>query len=238
VITREFDGFAAQKNWALKSLPIDTEWILLLDADESLTLELGSEIQGVIATPQQNAGFYINRHFVVMGRTLRHCGYYPSWNLRLFRTGQARYEERAVHEHMLVGGAVGYLRGEMRHEDLRGVHHFLAKHNQYSTLEAREEVASEAQGRELLAARLWGSPLERRRALKRLVRRMPCRPLARFCWMYFIRLGILDGVVGFRFCRLLAEYEYHIVLKKLEMARPRSLDPMRVNQSGWLPRGL
>jgi glycosyltransferase involved in cell wall biosynthesis len=222
VVQRKFDGFAAQKNWALANLPIETEWVLLLDADESLTPELAAEIERTATTPQQNAGFYVNRHFVVMGRVLRHCGYYPSWNLRLFRTGLARYEERAVHEHMLVDGPVGYLRAEMRHEDLRGMHHFLAKHNEYSTLEAREELASEAAGRELLPARLWGSPLERRRALKRLARRMPFRPLARFCWMYFLQAGFLDGIAGYRFCRLLGQYEYHIILKKREMAQADS----------------
>ena len=71
-----------------------------------------------------------------MDRPIRHCGYYPSWNLRLFKRGTARYEERAVHEHMLLEGRAGYIREPMIHWDRRGLDYYTSKHNEYSTLEA------------------------------------------------------------------------------------------------------
>ena len=82
-------------------------------------------------------GFYVNRYFIFLGKRIRHCGYYPSWNIRFFRRGKAVYEQRDVHEHMLVDGKVGFLKHDMEHDDRRGIEYYIAKHNHYSTLEAR-----------------------------------------------------------------------------------------------------
>src|SRR6476646_9277572 len=140
VVQHAWEGYAAQKNWALDNLPFESGWILILDADESVSDSLRAEIEGLVAKPidsVREAGFYLNRVFIFMGRQIRHCGYFPSWNLRLFKRGKARYEDRMVHEHMIVAGPTGYLKHLLLHEDRRGLEHFFAKHNRYSTLEAR-----------------------------------------------------------------------------------------------------
>src|SRR5207344_479734 len=111
------------KNWALDNLPFESPWVLILDADESVSTELRDEISALVSRTSDSvpeAGFYINRVFIFMGRQIRHCGYFPSWNLRLFKRGKARYEQRPVHEHMILHGREGYLRGLMSHEDRRG----------------------------------------------------------------------------------------------------------------------
>ncbi|MBC8105110.1 MAG: glycosyltransferase family 2 protein, partial [Anaerolineae bacterium] len=141
VVHHDWEGYAAQKNWALDNLPFESPWVLILDADESVSTDLRAEITSLVSrTPDSvpEAGYYINRVFIFMGREIRHCGYFPSWNLRLFKRGKARYEQRMVHEHMLVSGPTGYLKNLLLHEDRRGLEHFFAKHNRYSTLEARE----------------------------------------------------------------------------------------------------
>lgn len=220
-VFHEWCGFAAQKNWALDHLPIATPWVFILDADEAVTPEL-RRILTTIATADAcpENGFHINRHFIFLGKKIRHCGYYPSWNIRFFRRGKARYEERAVHEHMVVDGSVGYLEGDMEHNDRRGMEYYIAKHNQYSTLEA-EEMFKVLTGRSRAADESsLGGPLGKRRWVKQRVwPRLPMRWAIRFLYMYVLRLGFLDGRVGFHFCLFLAGYEHWIQMKLSDMLR-------------------
>jgi len=217
-------GYAKQKNWALDNLPFESDWAFIVDADEIVLPELREELLAVAAKDPQTvpeAGFYINRYFIFLGKRIRHCGYYPSWNLRFFKRGKARYEEREVHEHMLVDGPEGYLKGHMEHNDRRGLEEYMAKHNKYSTLEAREiyRVMTGASAKsEHLDAKLFGSGLQRRRWIKHhLYPKLPCKWLFRFLWMYVLKLGFLDGVTGFRFCLFIAAYEMLIGLKLVEL---------------------
>ncbi|HYF15607.1 MAG TPA: glycosyltransferase [Phycisphaerales bacterium] len=224
VVVRPWLGYARQKNWALDNLPLSTDWVFILDADEAITPELRDEMLAIARRPAAEetvAGFYVNRLTHFMGAPIRHCGYYPSYNLRLFKRGKARYEEREVHEHMMVDGPTGRLRHDMLHEDRRGLEHFIAKHNRYSTLEARElqKTLKGQSGHELPS-------LERgirlRRWLKRnVLPRLPFSGIWRFFYMYVLRLGVLDGAAGLRFCVLLAMYDTFISLKLAEL---RSID--------------
>ncbi len=224
VVVRPWLGYAKQKNWALENLPIQTDWVFILDADELLLPELRDEISAISSRPADEvpeSGFYINRYFIFLGKRIKHCGFFPSWNLRFFKLGKARYEERDVHEHMVVDGPEGFLKGLMEHNDRRGLETYMAKHNKYSTLEAKEIFALEdenSHARESIDARLFGNPLQRRRWIKHYVYpKTPAKWLARFVWMYFFRLGFLDGLAGFRFCLFMSTYELLIYLKLEEM---------------------
>jgi glycosyltransferase involved in cell wall biosynthesis len=217
-----WEGYARQKNWGLDNLPITTPWVFILDADEAITPELRDELTRVASEDKcPENGFYINRFFVFLGKRIRHCGFYPSWNLRFFRRGKARYEDREVHEHMTVDGAVGYLKHDMEHNDRRGLADYIAKHNKYSTLEAREMYRVErAQAAGGIKYSFWGGPIERRRWIKhKLWPKLPARWVIRFLYMYGLKLGVLDGVTGFHFCLFLASYEHQITLKLAEMRR-------------------
>jgi len=228
-VYHSWEGYARQKNWGLDNLPVETDWIFILDADEEITPQLRQELLAISAgrTLTDKAGFYVNRHFVWQGRKIRHCGYYPSWNLRFFRKGKARYEERAVHEHMIVDGPVGYLKGEMRHEDRRGRDYIWQKHLKYAELEAREMLKTTngivAEG---LKPSFFGNSLERRRAIKeRVWPYLPARWLFRFVYMYFIKLGFFDGAAGLDMCIFMTRYEKEIAKKfsQLEKGSPSSL---------------
>jgi glycosyltransferase involved in cell wall biosynthesis len=219
-------GYAKQKNWALDQLGFESDWVCIIDADEVVLPELRDELLAISGRPvgeTAEAGFYINRYFIFLGHRLRHCGYYPSWNLRLFKRGKARYEEREVHEHMLVDGPEGYLKGHLEHNDRRGLEVYMAKHNRYSTLEAREihaVMTGTASASQHLDARFFGNALERRRWIKHvLYPRLPAKWLARFVWMYVLKLGFLDGLTGLRFCLFIAAYELLIGLKLIELRR-------------------
>ena len=222
VVEHAWEGYARQKNWGLDNLPFESPWVFILDADEAITPQLRDEIARICAKPiheVEQAGFYVNRYFVFMGKRIRHCGYFPSWNLRLFKRGAARYEERAVHEHMILNGPDGHLRGLMSHDDHRGLEYYAAKHNRYSTLEAATLYQSDKNGPGVEGS-LWGNAIQRRRYLRtRIYPRLPAKWLWRFIWMYFIRLGILDGLVGLRFCLFISSHELLTSLKLAELKR-------------------
>jgi glycosyltransferase involved in cell wall biosynthesis len=226
VVVQPWLGYARQKNWALANLPIQTDWVFILDADEAISPQLRDEILLISrgdASQHRVAGYYVNRLTYFLSHPIRHCGYFPSYNLRFFKRGKARYEEREVHEHMIVDGPTSRLRHLMLHEDRRGLEHLIAKHNRYSTLEARELTRERVlrKGEDV-------GPLERgiatRRWLKRnVLPRLPFTALWRFLYMYIIKLGILDGATGFRFCLFLAAYDLFISLKMTEL-RAAGLD--------------
>ena len=228
VVSKEWLGYARQKNWALDTLAIEAPWILILDADESVTPELRERLLAIAARPVaevQESAFHVNRYFVFLGGVIRHCGYYPSWNVRFLKRGRARYEEREVHEHMVADGPVGFVHADLEHNDRRPLEHHIAKHNRYSSMEARAIFAERSSVSQGLPARFFGGPLERRRWIKRYVYpRLPAKFAFRFLWMYLLKLGFLDGVTGWRFCLFISAYELQIEQKLVEL-RLRSSAP-------------
>jgi glycosyltransferase involved in cell wall biosynthesis len=224
----DFNGtWPKKKNWALESLPFKNDWVFILDADEVLPAEAAEELTSVIANAGAIAGYWINRRFMFMGRWLRHA-YYPNWNLRLFRHSLGRYEkltdadtqsgDNEVHEHVIVQGPTGRLRCEMDHYAFPSVEVFVEKHNRYSNWEARVSADRRLRGS---AAAIRSGPVERRRKLKLLSQRLPCRPLLRFLYIYFWQKGFLDGREGYYFARLHAMYEFLSVAKTYELTRTK-----------------
>lgn len=225
VVQRTFDNFASHKNWAISHVEFRHEWILILDADERITPELAHEIQALLTSSPRENGFYVARQNWFAGHWIRHGGWYPNWNLRLFRRGKAQYEPRIVHEHMVVEGEAGFLKNPLVHYDYKGIERYIERHNTYSSMEA-VEVFRTLHGKKesnTLKGLLWARGPERRRFLKNLAYRyLPARSFLKFLWMYIIQLGFLDGRAGFRYCLLHSIYEYQISLKLLELSDPKS----------------
>jgi glycosyltransferase involved in cell wall biosynthesis len=218
-----------KKNWALQNAPIRNDWILIVDADEWIVPELAQEIAAAVQSDQA-IGYYINRRFMFMGAWLRHCGYYPSWNLRLIRRGRGEYEkltdvgdtasgDNEVHEHIVPDGPVGHLKHDMLHFAFPDIATFVEKHNRYSNWEAAVQLRAQSGGGPSGASA--EKDLNMRRRLKTLSRRMPFRPTLRFFYSYVLKRGFLDGRRGFIFCRLLAMYEFLSVAKFVEMRARR-----------------
>jgi len=223
VVEHAFEDYAKQRNFALDRLPITSEWILFLDADEWLPDQIKQEISRVIESDPVQNGFFLNRRFIWMGAWIRR-GYYPSWILRLFRRGKGRCEDRAVNEHMIVEGATGHIASDFIHEDRKGVDAWIAKHNGYATREAlellREPLATD---RHAVEPRLFGPQAARKRWLReRIWNRMPplVRPFFFFVYRYILRGGFLDGKAGFTFHFLQALwYPLLIDIKYLEFRK-------------------
>jgi glycosyltransferase involved in cell wall biosynthesis len=218
VVDHEWEGYARQKNWALSTLPIETEWVLFLDADERLTESGRAEIRTAVARPDVD-GFYIARENIVLGRRLRHAWWYPDYQMRVFRKNCGHYEDRLVHEHVVIDGKTDYLKHPLIHENLKGIDAWMQRHIRYARLEAEEMLKTRGQRTNgSIGASFRGNRAERRRALKtRLWYRLPMRPAIRFVWMYFVKRGFLDGRSGLAYCQLVAAYEALIDANLLEL---------------------
>jgi len=223
VVQFQWNGkFPKKKNWALQNVPWKNEWVLILDADERILPELAAEIQAELKSPRAD-GYFINRRFIFLGQWIRHCGYYPSWNLRLFRHPLGRYEtvqttdtasgDNEVHEHVVLKGKIASLQNDMLHYAYPDIYTWVEKHNRYSNWEAEVEVNGPGAGNE---GKAIGSNLSARRQLRVWSRRLPFRPALRFFYSYILKRGFLDGRAGYMFCRLLATYEMLNVFKARE----------------------
>ncbi len=219
VMQRHFDNFAGHKNWALDNLPINNHWIFFLDADERLTPELRDEIARVILSDVSANGYYVARRNIFMGRWIRHAGMFPDWQLRLFRRGKGRYEERIVHEHVVIDGTTGYLTNPLEHHDFKGLERWFDRHNRYTSMEAIEmRRVLDGDRSQRIASTLMSRGPERTRLIKEFAYRyLPCRAFFVFIWMYLIRGGFLDGRIGFRYCMLKTFVDYQTSLKLIEL---------------------
>lgn len=214
VVENKFLGYAGQKNWGLDNLPWNGKWVFILDADERITPELRAELLKTINDPASADGYFVNRVVLFMGTAVRHGGLYPSWNLRFFRRGKCRYEDRSVHEHMVCDGPTRYLKEEMLHIRSESTHEWIRKHIRYADLESDEWVKLKyGQEAGASAEKLFTRTMKYRQYLRREVwPRTPFKPLLRFVYMYFLRLGILDGKAGRHMALMMAVYEYIIEL--------------------------
>ena len=214
VVEHKFENYSRQKNWGLDNLPFTGKWIFILDADERITPELSREIKKIAVANPDQIGYFVNRVVIMMGREIRHGGLYPSWNLRFFQRGLCRYEDRAVHEHMVADGPTGYCKHLMLHIRRESISEYLTKHIRYADLESDEWVKMRmGEGKEARAGRLFRDILKYRLWLRRDIwPRTPMRPLIRFLYMYIWKLGFLDGKPGWHLAMLMASYEYMIGL--------------------------
>ncbi len=135
VFQHPFQNFAQQRNAALDA--VDSDWVFFVDADERGTPELAAEIRRVIQDASRS-GWWVPRHNHIFGRVIRHAGWYPDYQLRLLRHGQARYDpKREVHEIVILDGEEGYLENPLIHYNYNTVAQFVERQNRYTDYEAK-----------------------------------------------------------------------------------------------------
>ncbi len=184
VYTDKWLGFGAQKN--LCQSRAKNQWIFNIDADERAAPGLGEEITRVLAGGSV-LGYYVPRKNYFGDKWIRHCGWYPDLNLRLYRKDAGRFSERAVHEAVVVEGPTGRLTTPLIHRTYSGVEDYLKRMERYSCL-AAEEMHKE--GRRAGATDLL------------------LRPLFTFVKMFVLRKGFLEGSTGLTLSMLYARYTY------------------------------
>jgi glycosyltransferase involved in cell wall biosynthesis len=205
VVVHPFETHARQWAWALEHLPIQTDWVLGLDADQRLTPELRAAIVSAIApgAPEGgDVGYYVNRRQVFRGQWIKHGGYYPKYLLKLFRRSRVRFDDgELVDHHFHVDGPSGHLRGDLIEDNQNEARIFewIEKHNRYARAMAAEEIDRLDRGAP--RGRWFGTADERTARLKSIWVRLPLywRPLGYFLYRYVIRMGFLDGKQGLIF---------------------------------------
>jgi glycosyltransferase involved in cell wall biosynthesis len=237
VVTHAFTTQAEQVNWALESLPIESKWVMRLDADERVTPELARELPvALAAAPGNVTGFEVKRRVYFWGRWIKYGGYYPTWLFRVWCHGTARSEQRWMDEHMVSsGGHILKLRHDIVDENLKGLSFWVDKHNRYADREVRDMLASRA-AREHIDIR--GQAGVRRWLKRNVYGRTPpfVRPFAYWGFRYFVRGGFLDGVPGLVFhfnqalwYRLLVDAKLH----EVELAQSHARNDAELTREGY-----
>lgn len=214
VVQFQWNGqFPKKRNWILRNYKFVTPWVMFLDADELPGPAFWDEVEHVLPTTRYDV-FIVYLYNWFLGRILKHGDI--ARKTAIVRVGAAEYErieesnwstlDMEVHEHIVTRGVVGEIKTPIDHNDKRGLKSYLAKHNEYSSWEAN---------RFLMISDY--TMLTTRQKLK--YRFLQCKwfPLAYFIYIYFIRLGMLDGVSGFYFSILKFCQFYHLQAKIWEL---------------------
>jgi (heptosyl)LPS beta-1,4-glucosyltransferase len=199
VVQRRFDHYAGQRQAALAAT--GAEWVLFVDADERATPELADEVQRVIQGPEP--GWWIPRDNYIFGRLTRHTGWYPDYQLRLFRRAQARYDPaRPVHELVNLNSPTpaGHLHHALIHLNYETVAEFIGKQRAYARYDAGQ---------------LWSSGARAR------PRNFVLQPLRQFYWRWLTLSGWRDGWHGLRLSLLMAYFEWQKYSELRRMNRNR-----------------
>ncbi len=210
-------GYPKKRNWVLQNYHFITPWVLFLDADEHLTDAFYRELSRKLHE-NGHVGFWLSYRNYFLGKMLRHG--VPQRKLALFRVGSGLYEriddrswshlDMEVHEHPVLKGSIGEITAPIDHQDYRGIHHYIERHNDYSTWEAKRFVELR------LRPRMTNSFTERQEFKYRHIERW-WFPMAYFGLTYFIYRGFLDGRPGFVYAVFKSVYFFQVQQKIREI---------------------
>ena len=205
VYENRFVNQAQQFQWAMDNCNVETEWVLRLDADETLDDDLINEIKKFInADGYGHNGAIFHRKHIFLGKWIKHGGRYPLPMLRLFRKGFAHVEQRWMDEHIVLdSGTSTFLKGGFEDNNLNSVSWFIDKHNKYATREVVDimlhrlfpDESSEISSNTSFKIKL------KRFVKEKIYNQLPyfVRPTLYFIYRYLFQLGFLDGSRGFAY---------------------------------------
>jgi len=204
IYQRKFIEHSDQFNWALKNLPIQTQWVMRLDADEYVTDELASELLKFLPNVSSDIqGLYVKREVVFMNKWIKYGGYYPINLLRIWRKDMAFLEDIvSVDQHIVLRkGKKHLLKHNIVDKNRKNLVWWINKHNAYSTREAVYSILENygLESSKKIPIYFFGTQEERKRFLKsNFYLRMPLfiRAFFYFFYRYLFRLGFLDGLEG------------------------------------------
>ena len=203
VIQRPWPGHIAQKNYALSAATHD--WVMCLDADERISQELREEILRELQ--DQSArwdGFHIPRQTFYLGRWIKHGGWYPDHELRLFRRSKGQWGRVDPHDRVQLDGRAKFLKSPMLHYTYRDIAHHLALMNEYTDISAREK---------------------HRGGIRFPLLHMLINPMVKFMKTFLIQRGFLDGIPGFVVAVTGSFYVFLKYAKLWEMRHVRTEEP-------------
>ncbi len=207
VYMRKWKNYADQFQWGLDNCPIETEWVMRMDADEYIELDLINELPAALGNTDSSVnGFYIRRKYFFLGKWIKKGAVYPLNLLRIWRNGQGRIENRWMDEHIVLDCAqsTNQLVGHIVDDNLNTTKWWTEKHNAYADREMIDILDKKYHlfTHDNAIAQESGSQAKIKRVIKeKFYNQLPVfvRPLLYFLYRYFIRLGFLDGLRGFAF---------------------------------------
>lgn len=216
VVFHPFEHYAAQFNWALEHLNIETVWVYRLDADEEVPPELASEIVQQCAAHREDQvnGFLMKHKMLFLGRYLTHGGAYPFIKMTVFKPKYARFENRAMGEHVVLDcGEYITLKQDCIHHDCKNLTAFVDKHNAYATREVLDYFTRQ----KMQQAELYSKAQSAKKLRDGLYYRLPpfIRAKLYYWYRYYIRLGFLDGTPGRIYAFIQAYFYRYLVDAKL-----------------------
>jgi glycosyltransferase involved in cell wall biosynthesis len=173
IVHHDWVGYGPQKQFSVSQA--NNDWILSLDADESLSTELAGNIRRVLQERPPFHAYNLRRCNQFMGRWLKHGEGYPDLVLRLFHRRHARWSDDVIHEKVIYDGHAAELAGDLLHRSENGIAAYLEKQNHYTSLQAEQLYEQDV-----------------RAGIVQLL----FSPIVRFIKFYFIRRGFLDGLPG------------------------------------------
>ncbi len=193
---------AIQFQWGLDNCPIETKWVMKMDADEYVLPELADEIQHKVKNLDENiSGIYIKRRVYFFNKWIKHGGYYPTWLLRIWQYDKGHMEQRWMDEHIkLSSGKTGQFENDLVDDNKNNLTWWTQKHNNYATREAVDLLNHiyNFKSYDEVVPDIRGTQEQKKRWLKIKYAKLPLflRPVIYFHWRYFIKLGFLDGKQG------------------------------------------
>jgi glycosyltransferase involved in cell wall biosynthesis len=212
VVEQAWLGFSAQREFALRLGLIRHNWVQFVDADQWVSPQLAGEVASLLRAPTC-AAFAHRFRLIFLDTWIRHCGWYKgSWNIQLMDRRYAKYDGSIVGERVCVDGEVQRMVNDIVDDDHKGLASWLLKHVHYAQLEAARRCRRAPLRNRLQTLRSREDVRPFARAIMKdiLFPSVPAKPVALFFYMYFFRLGFLDGKSGLRFCFYHAWYELSV----------------------------
>lgn len=163
-------------------------WVLFIDADEWLTDAFRKEVGEILDSGNTRDGYVADRRNIYLGREIRHGGWYPDREIRLYRKDRGGWQG-GIHARVHVDGQVGHLRNHYLHTPYADTAHQIRTVDRYSDAYARDLFTA---GRHFHLAN------------------MILRPIYRFFRDYIFKMGFLDGIPGII---IMASTMYYVFMK-------------------------
>ncbi|NJB37536.1 glycosyltransferase family 2 protein [Croceivirga sp. JEA036] len=180
VLQKEFSNFTDQKAYTLSKA--SNNWVLFIDADEVVSKPLQNEILTTINSLNTSSAYWFYRKFMFKNHSLNFSGWQTDKNIRLFKKSHCSFTKgRLVHETLQVKGETSALNEKLTHYCYKSYKDYKRKMVQYGSLKASELFLKNKSFNIL---------------------KLVFKPIWKFVYNYFFRLGILDGYKGFIICYL------------------------------------
>jgi glycosyltransferase involved in cell wall biosynthesis len=208
---RIFDTFSGQRNFAHEHCNLKYDWVLHIDADEVVTTDLIEEIEKITSSKHNFDCFEIPSRLMFLDTFLKFASEYPVYQVRLMKKG-IRFEEVGHGQKEIAAvDRIGRLKFNYLHYNFsHGISNWLVRHVGYAKKEAAEILDKKLSINKVKFNNI--TRIKFRRILKQCFNYLPIllRPFIKFSYLYFFRLGFLDGRAGFIFCLLQFTYELMI----------------------------